>query len=246
VPNTPTDFGWEYIWHCHMLGHEENDMMRAVSFQVAPPSPTLSSVSSLVTNDGSPSNQIRWTPTNQWNMTNYVLQRATDANFTQNLVQTTSGKTVAPAVTNFGSLIPSTATTYTDAAVNSGTTYYYRVRAENSVGYSVWSNAINIVARPTASPVPASFRVTQILQTSAVIAWNTPAGNPAPISFTIQRATNTGFTTNVYTVTGISGHLNSWVPTGLTRNTTYYFRIQSVNAGTSSTWSTTLTFKTLP
>lgn len=24
------DFGWEYVWHCHILGHEENDMMRAI------------------------------------------------------------------------------------------------------------------------------------------------------------------------------------------------------------------------
>ena len=22
------NFGWEYVWHCHLLGHEENDMMR--------------------------------------------------------------------------------------------------------------------------------------------------------------------------------------------------------------------------
>lgn len=22
----PTNFGWEYVWHCHILGHEENDM----------------------------------------------------------------------------------------------------------------------------------------------------------------------------------------------------------------------------
>jgi FtsP/CotA-like multicopper oxidase with cupredoxin domain len=28
VANAPTDFGWEYVWHCHILGHEENDMMR--------------------------------------------------------------------------------------------------------------------------------------------------------------------------------------------------------------------------
>ena len=25
-----TNFGWEYVWHCHILGHEENDMMRAL------------------------------------------------------------------------------------------------------------------------------------------------------------------------------------------------------------------------
>ncbi len=28
VTNDLTNFGWEYVWHCHILGHEENDMMR--------------------------------------------------------------------------------------------------------------------------------------------------------------------------------------------------------------------------
>jgi FtsP/CotA-like multicopper oxidase with cupredoxin domain len=39
VYNTMTNFGWEYVWHCHLLGHEENDMMRPVIFQVAPTAP---------------------------------------------------------------------------------------------------------------------------------------------------------------------------------------------------------------
>ncbi len=28
VTNVMTDFGFEYVWHCHLLGHEEGDMMR--------------------------------------------------------------------------------------------------------------------------------------------------------------------------------------------------------------------------
>jgi FtsP/CotA-like multicopper oxidase with cupredoxin domain len=33
APTTPTsnqmvDYDWEYVWHCHILGHEENDFMR--------------------------------------------------------------------------------------------------------------------------------------------------------------------------------------------------------------------------
>jgi FtsP/CotA-like multicopper oxidase with cupredoxin domain len=28
IGNVPTNFGYEYVWHCHLLGHEENDMMR--------------------------------------------------------------------------------------------------------------------------------------------------------------------------------------------------------------------------
>ena len=30
--NAVTDYGWEYVWHCHLLGHEENDMMRPLVF----------------------------------------------------------------------------------------------------------------------------------------------------------------------------------------------------------------------
>jgi FtsP/CotA-like multicopper oxidase with cupredoxin domain len=36
VLNIELNFGWEYVWHCHLLGHEENDMMRPLVFMVAP------------------------------------------------------------------------------------------------------------------------------------------------------------------------------------------------------------------
>ena len=38
--NTLQAMGWEYVWHCHLLGHEENDMMREQVFQVPPQTPT--------------------------------------------------------------------------------------------------------------------------------------------------------------------------------------------------------------
>ncbi len=34
VSNAATSFGWEYVWHCHILGHEENDFMRPFVFLV--------------------------------------------------------------------------------------------------------------------------------------------------------------------------------------------------------------------
>ena len=47
ISNQVTDYGWEYVWHCHLLAHEENDMMRpivftpgAVSTYVIPHAPT--------------------------------------------------------------------------------------------------------------------------------------------------------------------------------------------------------------
>ena len=33
VTNTQEFFEWEYVWHCHILGHEENDFMRPMVFQ---------------------------------------------------------------------------------------------------------------------------------------------------------------------------------------------------------------------
>ena len=35
VTNELFNFGWEYVWHCHILSHEEMDMMRPIVFNVA-------------------------------------------------------------------------------------------------------------------------------------------------------------------------------------------------------------------
>jgi len=32
--NVMANFGWEYVWHCHILSHEENDMMRSIALKV--------------------------------------------------------------------------------------------------------------------------------------------------------------------------------------------------------------------
>ena len=44
ISNQPTDYGWEYVWHCHLLGHEENDMMRPIIFN---PPGTFSAATTL-------------------------------------------------------------------------------------------------------------------------------------------------------------------------------------------------------
>jgi FtsP/CotA-like multicopper oxidase with cupredoxin domain len=41
LTNSPQTFGWEYVWHCHLLGHEENDMMRPISFALQSNPPIL-------------------------------------------------------------------------------------------------------------------------------------------------------------------------------------------------------------
>ena len=34
ITNQMVNFGWEYVWHCHILSHEEMDMMRPQKLNV--------------------------------------------------------------------------------------------------------------------------------------------------------------------------------------------------------------------
>jgi hypothetical protein len=75
------------------------------------------------------------------------------------------------------------------------------------------------------------------------VAWTAPAdnGGTAVTSYTLQRATDSGFTTGVVTTAGLTG-LSTTV-TGLTNGTPYFFRVYAVNAvstaaGTGSAWRT--------
>ena len=168
--NTYQNFGWEYVWHCHILGHEENDMMRPIVFQVPPPAPS-GLVAAALQGGGV---QLSWID-NSASETGFVLQRDTDPNFVN----------PAPTVINVG---PSTPTNLagegtswggtinyadTDPSLQAGTNYYYRVQAIDD-GFSVssgmaqpfnatpallsaWSNPASILAAPIASITPATL-----------------------------------------------------------------------------------------
>jgi FtsP/CotA-like multicopper oxidase with cupredoxin domain len=56
--NAPADYGSEYVWHCHILGHEENDFMRPFIFnakEVKTPAFSTTAVTS-----GTTGNTVSW------------------------------------------------------------------------------------------------------------------------------------------------------------------------------------------
>ena len=113
VTNQLCNYGWEYVDHCHILGHEENDMMRPMAFAVPPEAP-----SNLTRIGTGGTVNLHWV-NNALNATSITVQRATNSLFTANLV---SSPPLAP-----------TAISYTDSP---GTTppYYYRIIASNTIG----------------------------------------------------------------------------------------------------------------
>src|SRR5690606_21281407 len=68
IVNHFINFGWEYVWHCHILSHEEMDMMRPQAVVVTPRVPS----DLIVTWDGGTAT-LTWTD-NSLNETAFIVQ----------------------------------------------------------------------------------------------------------------------------------------------------------------------------
>ena len=166
---------------------------------------------------------LAWT-NNATNQAGFVVDRATDAAFTRNVVTQN---------------LPAAATSLVDTAagISPGTTYYYRIRATNAAGAS--ANSATVSARtltlPPISPVAAlsSNRVT--------LSWQAPTG---AVSYRIYRATASGKETLL--ASNITG--TSWVDTTAVKGTKYFYVITAVNGNPSplpseSAWSVEVSVK---
>ena len=149
IANALTDFGWEYVWHCHILGHEEMDMMRPLVANVSralPAAPVLSlgSAGPTVLNwtDGTP---VDYTAPAFWgnpqNEIGYRVERSDDG-----ITFSVIGTALANQIT------------FTDTTAVLSQPYSYRVIAHNAAGDSV-SNVMVVKATPVvtwAAPLPIS------------------------------------------------------------------------------------------
>ena len=225
VTNIMTDFGWEYVFHCHMLGHEEFDFMRPVVFTGTPPAAPV--ISYTVT---APSNVVlTWPAGAQNTATTFTVQRATNSTFTTNLVTWKMNGTPPP-------------TTYTDTTATAGSRFYYRVQASNTWGTSAWSNVVTVITVLAPSGLTGSATAANARFASVTLTWtnNTTTGVTGVL---IQRATNAAFTGA--TPTNASGaNITTRTITGLNRATTYYFRVASKTALGNSGWSNVFTITT--
>jgi Fibronectin type III domain/NapC/NirT cytochrome c family, N-terminal region len=155
--------------------------------------------------------------------TSYNLQRAADGAFTTGL---TSFTTVTSP--------------YADAGPLTGnTTYWYRVVAVNAFGSTMGAGS-SVLTQPAA---PAAPTFSSIAQTSLSVTWSAPTGGAT--SYNVQRATDSAFTANLVTSTSVTSPFSS---TGLVAGTTYWYRVQAVNAsGTvNGTGASTATLPTPP
>jgi FtsP/CotA-like multicopper oxidase with cupredoxin domain len=124
INNALVNFGWEYMMHCHILSHEEMDMMHTVCFTQARVAPAAPDGLGAVVEAG-PQVALTWND-NSTNENYFIIQRTTDP-------VSVPWEAIANVWTSDRE---GTGTqSYTDTTVLAGMTYYYRVIATNAVGY---------------------------------------------------------------------------------------------------------------
>ena len=231
IVNRPINFGYEYVWHCHILSHEEMDMMRSQAVGVAPKAPAIvgaSAAGGIVT--------VTWTD-NSANETGFVVQRATDAAFTLGLTTVNVGANT---------------TSYSESVGANGT-YYYRVAARNVVGdtfdYSApavpntavfptetfdsgYSDFASATVSLTTINAPTNLVATVLRNPWRVrLTWNDRSNNET--GFAIERSDNGGAFVRIGTaVRNAQGYTDATVAI----NHTYVYRVTAVNATGTSTY----------
>ena len=125
ILNHYVNFGWEYVWHCHILSHEEMDMMHSLVFAVPPKTPTGLVRLAVTGPANNPTVNLTWID-NSLKEARFTIQRATDANFTMGLATFNR--------VNSATTVPSTVT-FADTPSRLICKYWYRVFAiGNTVG----------------------------------------------------------------------------------------------------------------
>ncbi len=151
--NVLTDFGWEYVWHCHILSHEEMDMMRPQRFNVDRQPAAQAFLAAVRTGPGgAPVIELNWSDATPWNG---VAPRTTlgdpsnEQGFRVERALVTGG--VPGDFAEVGSTIANH-TSFTDDTIEAGETYQYRVISFNVAGDTA-SNTAEVgpsFAAPTA------------------------------------------------------------------------------------------------
>ena len=200
VNNQSINYGWEYVWHCHILGHEENDMMRSIAVAQTPAAPTAVSATGAAT-----AVTVSWIDNSI--ISNWVtIQRALDSGFT-------TGLTVFNVKKPECTVQAGCARSYVDKAVPVGTSVYYRVMANNTVGAgdfngflpptlvnsltagfagydnvtaeSVWSGVVSRLVVPTASVTAGPLAFGNQLVSTASAVQNVTINNSGTGNLTI-------------------------------------------------------------
>ncbi len=191
------------------------------------PNPPLGPTGLQVTDSRQTTISLSWTAPVSGDQNSYELRYSTNPDFLQDV---------------FIRILSTTGTTYTATDLLPNTTYYFRLYARNSGGTSADFTAATGATKPYSPAVPTGLTAANVKQTTLTLNWTAPTG---PLTgYALSYSTSAAFTDSTVVPAPAVGD-NSKPVTGLTANTTYYFRLRAVNTGGSSP-NATATVTTAP
>lgn len=221
IRNVLVNFGWEYVYHCHILSHEEMDMMRPVTLALPPLAPGVPTLTKVGTGNKAVI-RLAWAD-NSITETDFQVQRSTNGT-----TWTTVATLQQPLVGNtHGNL------SYDDSSANVSTAYVYRVVARNTVGYGgAFPSKTVVSTSPTATinapAAPTGLTTTLQAGPRVALAWTDNSGNET--GFLVQRSTDGTTWSNLGTT---AANVRAFADTTPVLGTTYTYRVAAVNvAGT--------------
>jgi hypothetical protein len=162
------------------------------------------------------------------NITGYTVATATNSSFTGATYEYVYGA---------GS------TGFNKTGLTSGTTYYFKVKAEGtSDSYDSGFTAF-VTATPGSSAIPSApsgLSATAVAGSRVDLSWTDNSGNET--GFELKRATDSAFTQNVIWIGNIQG--TTYSNLGLTASTTYYYKVRAEGTAGKSAYSSTVSATT--
>ncbi len=174
VLNADYNFGWEYVFHCHILSHEEMDMMRPVTVDVGTALPTAPDPIAATAAVAGPGVDLTWvdaTPAPAVPLT--VLSTPVPSNeygFRIERAPLTGG---VPGAFEIVARPPANTQAYTDATAVPGRAYQYRVVAVSASG-----DAVSLTQDYVPAPEFTSYVITPSAGPNGTISPALPVGVP--------------------------------------------------------------------
>jgi FtsP/CotA-like multicopper oxidase with cupredoxin domain len=239
ITNEFTNFGWEYVYHCHILSHEEMDMMRAVSL-VAPPKKAIGVTTEVVPG----AVRVNWTD-DSINDTAFVVQRSEDGGTTwADLATITMSLDPGVPATSDQSERYKGARFFDDTSADPSLEYQFRVVAKNTVGYggAFPTYTLEAVSDPAASPpaAPTNLQAALVAGPQVDLTWVDNAANET--AYEVERSDDGGAFALLQT---LAADAQSYSDLTVTDGHLYDYRVRAVNGATPSAYSNVASVSTL-